>query len=94
MPKCRDKTIRRLMGTFSPMALIMAFVVLPGLGAQTAPPKSVDDIKIDIWNSAPVPGSAYAGVKSAPAPRHDLSGVWDATGDAIGGPPPRNPTDR
>ena len=88
MPQCRDKTKSRLMGTISPMALLMTFVVLPGLGAQTAPPKSVDDIKIDIWNSAPVPGSAYVGVKSAPAPRRDLSGVWDATGDAIGGPPP------
>ncbi len=70
------------------MALIIAFVVLPALGAQTAPPKSVDDIKIDIWNSAPVPGTAYEGVKSAPAPHRDLSGVWDATGDAKGGPPP------
>jgi len=81
LPKC-------LIKMSSPMALIMAFVVLPHLGAQTAPPKSVDDIKIDVWNSAPVPGSAYAGVKSAPAPRRDLSGIWDATGDAIGGPPP------
>jgi hypothetical protein len=81
LPKCLIKTI-------SPVAMIMAFVVLQGLRAQTAPPKSVDDIKIDVWNSAPVPGSAYVGVESAPAPRRDLSGIWDATGDPIGGPPP------
>ena len=50
--------------------------------------KPVDDIQIDKWNSVPLPGSVYAGLKSAPAPRRDLSGVWDATGDATGGAPP------
>jgi len=77
---------KRLPG--SALAVVMAFLAVPVLGGQAVPPKSVDDIKIDKWNSAPLPGSAYAGVKPAPAPRHDLSGIWDATGDAIGGPPP------
>lgn len=73
-----------------PTALILACAIAPVLGAQTAaPPKSVDGIKIDKWNSVPLHGQAYAGVKSAPAPRRDLSGVWDATGDpGPGGPPP------
>ena len=78
----------RSIWTVSPMALILTAVLLPILGAQTAPPKSVDDIKIDKWNSVPLHGTAYAGLKSAPAPRHDLSGIWDATGDPTNIPPP------
>jgi hypothetical protein len=39
------------------------------LRAQTAPPN---------WNNVPPPKSAYVGKKSAPAPRHDLSGIWNA----------------
>ena len=77
------------MWTIPPIALIVSFVNLPILSAQTAvAPKSVDDIKIEKWNSVPLPGSAYAGLKSAPAPRRDLSGVWDATGESAGGAPP------
>lgn len=78
---------KRSIWTTSAMALILASVLLPNLRAQTAPPKSVDDIKIEKWNSAPLPGTAYTGLKPAPAPRRDLSGIWDATGDATGGPP-------
>ena len=78
----------RSIWTVSPMALILTAVLLPILGAQTVPPKSVDDIKIDKWNSVPLHGIAYAGLKSAPAPRHDLSGIWDATGDPTNIPPP------
>ena len=78
-----------LIWTIPPIALIVGLVRLPILSAQTAvAPKSVDDIKIDKWNSVPLPGSAYAGLKSAPAPRRDLSGVWDATGETTGGAPP------
>ena len=72
-------------------SLILASVLLPTLGAQTAPPrtppKSVDDIKVDSWNSLPLHGSDYRGVKSAPAPKRDLSGIWDATGDRVSGAP-------
>src|ERR1700691_546219 len=78
-----------LIWTISPIALILGCVSLPIASAQTAvAPKSVDDIKIEKWNSVPLPGRAYAGLKSAPAPRRDLSGVWDATGDSTSGAPP------
>src|SRR5690348_6247015 len=30
------------------------------------------------WNNIPPRKSAYAGKKSAPAPRRDISGIWDA----------------
>ena len=71
------------------MTLLMVFALTPVLSAQNVPSKSVDEIKTDKWNSVPLHGPAYAGVKSAPAPRRDISGVWDATGDpGPGGPPP------
>ena len=74
------------------MALVFAALLPPIVCAQTTSPaaqtKSVDDIKIDKWNSVPLRGKDYAGLKQAPAPRHDLSGVWDATGDLTGGAPP------
>jgi len=83
---------KALISTASPAALILVSVLLPFLAAQTAPPvtppKSVDDIKTDPWNSLPLHGSDYRGLKSAPAPKRDLSGVWDATGDRGNGPPP------
>ena len=56
-----------VMWTIPPIALILGCVSLPIVSAQTAvPPKSVDDIKIEKWNSVPLPGSAYAGLRSAP----------------------------
>jgi hypothetical protein len=90
---------KRSIWTLLPMALIFCTAVSPVLRAQTAPansgatnsasPKSVDSIPIDKWNSVPLHGPQYNGVKSAPALAHDLSGVWDATGDpGPGGPPP------
>jgi len=79
----------RLISTLSPIAVISALAFLPALRAQTAPPASVDDIKIDQWNSIPLHKSAYDGLKPAPAPRRDLSGEWFAAGDpAAGGAPP------
>jgi hypothetical protein len=51
------------------MAVIAGSAFSPILHAQTAPPK---------WNDVPPPKSAYVGKKSAPAPRHDLSGIWNA----------------
>jgi hypothetical protein len=71
----------------TPMALLLASGLLSIYGAQTTPPKSVDDLKIDNWNSNPLPISAYKGWSSGPAPRRDLSGMWDATGE--GDHPPR-----
>ena len=74
------------------VALLSALAFVPALRAQTAPPASVptsvDDIKIQQWNSSPLHKPAYAGIKPAPAPRRDLSGTWDATGDAAGGAAP------
>src|SRR5947209_20045067 len=74
--------------TISAAALISALAFLPTLRAQTAPPRSVDDINVDTWNSRPLRKPAYAGIKPAPAPRRDLSGIWGATGDAAGGAAP------
>jgi hypothetical protein len=65
------------------LALISTLALLPALG-QTAPPKSVDDIKVAPWNSVPLHNSAYDGLRPAPAPKRDLSGTWYAGGD----PPP------
>jgi hypothetical protein len=79
---------KRSIYTTCPALLILAFAFLPILAAQTAAPKSVDDIKIDKWNSIPLRGKAYVGIKSPPAPRRDLSGIWDATGDRGAIPPP------
>ena len=53
----------------SMVALIAGLTFSLILRAQTAPPK---------WNNVPPPKSAYIGKKSAPAPRHDLSGIWNA----------------
>jgi hypothetical protein len=78
---------KRAIWTSPPLALILASVAVPLLSGQTAPPKSVDDIKIEKWNSTPLTGAAYTGLKSAPAPRRDLSGIWDATGEGDNHPP-------
>jgi len=70
-----------------------ALTFLPALRAQTSPPASINDvkpqsandIKVDKWNSTPLRKAAYAGLKPTPAPRRDLSGIWDAAGDATAG---------
>jgi hypothetical protein len=41
------------------------------------------------WNMSVPPKSAYMAIKPAPAPRRDLSGIWDAT--AEGGIQPKGP---
>jgi hypothetical protein len=69
------------------LTLILASALPMKLDAQAAPAKTVDDIKVAKWNSVPLHGSAYKGIKSGPAPKRDLSGIWDATGDPINGPP-------
>jgi len=79
---------KHLISTISTAALISVLAFLPALRGQTGPPTSVDDIKVDTWNSRPLHKPAYAGIKPATAPRRDLSGIWDATGDAAGGAAP------
>jgi hypothetical protein len=59
----------------SMVALIAGLTFSLILRAQTAPPK---------WNNVPPLKSTYAGKKSAPAPRRDISGIWDAA-EADGG---------
>ena len=53
----------------SMIVVIAGSAFSPILRAQTAPPT---------WNDVPPPKSAYVGKKSAPAPRRDLSGIWNA----------------
>ena len=61
------------------VALLAGLTLSPVLDAQTAPPKAaVAESKPDKWNSIPPVKPWYVGKKSAPAPRRDLSGVWDA----------------
>jgi hypothetical protein len=67
----------------SVVALLVGLTISPGLspvlGAQTAPPKAAgEEAKPEKWNNIPPIKPAYAGKKSAPAPRRDLSGIWDA----------------
>jgi len=76
---------RPAISTVPIVAVLSALCLLPSLRAQTAPPASVDDVKIDKWNSVPLRKSAYDGLKPAPAPRRDLSGAWYAAGDPPAG---------
>ena len=54
--------------------------------AQTAPPAQsagetdADKWKTEKWNTPPPPRSYYEKLKSARAPKRDLSGIWDAGG--------------
>src|SRR5713226_7136174 len=63
----------------SVVALLAGLILSPALGAQTAPAKAAgEQAKPEKWNSIPPIKPAYAGKKSAPAPRRDISGIWDA----------------
>jgi len=65
----------------STVALIAGLAFSPILVAQSASPAAPTDVaKQEKWNNVPPRKSAYAGKKSAPAPRHDISGIWDAAG--------------
>src|SRR4029077_20221780 len=54
--------------------------------AQTAPPAQsagatdADKWKTEKWNTPSPPASYYEKLKSAPAPKRDLSGIWDGGG--------------
>src|SRR6202521_4026020 len=61
------------------VALFAGLTISPVLDAQTAAPKAAgEEAKPEKWNSIPPIKPAYAGKKSAPAPRRDISGIWDA----------------
>src|SRR5579872_2118347 len=65
--------------------LVLMFTLFAGstlspiLCAQTALPKAPgDQVKQEKWNNIPPRESDYVAKKSAPAPRRNISGVWDA----------------
>jgi len=62
------------------LGLIAGLTFLPILRVQTAAPQEAGG-EARKWNNIPPRKSAYTGKKSSsPAPRHDLSGIWDAAG--------------
>jgi hypothetical protein len=66
---------------FSMVALFSGLTFTANLGAQNASPKGATDaVNQEKWNNVPPRKSAYAGKKSGPAPRRDISGIWDAIG--------------
>src|SRR6202049_1065628 len=70
------------------VALLAGLTLSPVVGAQTAAPKAAgEEANPNKWTPIPPIKPAYAGKKSAPAPRRDLSGVWDAA-EADGGRQP------
>ncbi len=66
--------------TISLFALFAGLLISPYAGAQSAPTKAAEEQQSNprTWDSIPPIKPWYAGKKSAPAPRRDLSGVWDA----------------
>ena len=79
------KMLRRL-AVFT-IAVIAASISSPLLlAAQTAPPPPVqaadatdaDKWKTEKWNTPTPPESHWEKIKSRPAPKRDLSGIWDA----------------
>ena len=60
------------------MAVGMSF---PLLRAQSAAPQ------VDKWNSIPPARSTYAGKKPGPAPRRDMTGIWDTSWGGVAGAP-------
>jgi len=60
--------------------LLAGLALSSGARAQSAAPSVAGSQPKpeEIWNSIPPTKPQYAGRKSAPAPKRDLSGVWDA----------------
>jgi hypothetical protein len=61
------------------VALITGLTFSAILRVLTAAPQAAGG-EARKWNNIPPRKFTYAGKKSAPAPRRDLSGIWDATG--------------
>lgn len=80
------KTLKRL--AVLTIAVIAASISSPlALAAQTAPPgqpgqaaetTGADRWKTEKWNTPSPPESYWEKIKSRPAPKRDLSGIWDA----------------
>src|SRR5579872_6655945 len=63
----------------SVFALLAGLSFSAGVGAQsTTPSADGGQAPADKWNSIPPTKPSYAGKKSGPAPRRDISGIWDA----------------
>lgn len=64
------------------VALILGLTFSSALEAQSASPGASSDASGNVakpeWNSVPPVKPWYAGRKSGPAPKRDVSGVWDA----------------
>src|SRR6266702_3498025 len=71
MPKCC---------VFSAILLTALLSSSPLLRAQNAP-GTTEEANQGKWNNGPPAKKAYAGKKSAPAPRRDLSGTWNAAAE-------------
>src|SRR5579863_1948658 len=70
------------------MVLVAGLALSYDLRAQSAPQAaSGAESKPAAWDSIPPIKPSYAGKKSAPAPRRDISGIWDAA-EADGGRQP------
>jgi hypothetical protein len=68
--------------------LLAGLTLSPIARAQIAPSSAAgNQSKPATWDSIPPIKPAYAGKKSAPAPVHDISGIWDAA-EADGGRQP------
>jgi hypothetical protein len=69
--------------TISATAWVGILLFLPVLFGQSTTPTSTEPH--EKWNDVvPLNKSAYAGKKSGPAPKRDLSGVWDGTAEGGG----------
>jgi hypothetical protein len=61
------------------LALITGLTFSPVLRVETAAPQAGGGEAVK-WNNIPPRKSTYTAKKSSPAPRRDLSGIWDAAG--------------
>src|SRR5579862_7940366 len=72
----------------SVVTLLAGLTFSSAVHAQTASPSATaDQSKPATWDSIPPIKPYYAGKKSAPAPKRDISGIWDAA-EADGGRQP------
>jgi hypothetical protein len=67
-------------GTLS-VVLLIGLLRLQLLCGQNAPGTTEEKAAPKSWNNGPLPKRAYVGKKSTPAPRRDLSGIWNAAAE-------------
>jgi hypothetical protein len=64
------------------VVILIALTFAPIMRAQTASPSAAEnEAKQEKWNNAPPRKSTYVGKKSGPAPRRNISGIWDAAAE-------------